>query len=212
MSNTAKVPAHIAADHAFNAAADRLTKGRQLYQQANAAHAAAITAKNQLLAASTAGDGVTAEQIHTVEEDARNTESCLAFAKVALAGAEQAHATAREDLRSHETIWLNARHAELMERRSQLAHGADDLLDQVKAKLADIDAFNEEFEKLRIEANSSPCAPHAKHPAAAYNFLSIPARGSKMRIAIYDLANGAERRHGSLAWALGHAGSRKPAA
>lgn len=204
MTNIEKMPAHIAADQALADATERLANGRQLYQQANAAHAAAIQAKTKLLAASTAGDGVTAEQVRAVEDDARNTESCLGFAKAALDGADAAHAKAREDLRAHEQVWFKARTKELSNQHEAMIREADDLMSQAKAKLQNADAFREEFQKLRQEADQSPAAPHVR-AAGAGPLVPIPGSSAGLKISIDSPGSfGSNWTHGNFSSALGY--------
>jgi hypothetical protein len=204
MTNIAKCPAHIAADQAIAAATERLANGRQLYQQANVAHAAAIAAKNQLLASSTAGDGVTAEQIRTVEDAARNTESCLGFAKAALDGAQDAHAKAIDTLRSLEQVWFKARAKELSNQHEALVRQADDFMAQAKETLRAADAFREEFHQLAQEAAASPAAPHVR-AAGAGPLVPTPGRSAVLRISI-DSPNsfGSNWTHGNFSSALGY--------
>jgi hypothetical protein len=199
-----KTSEHQNAEAAFTEAKERLATARQNHATGNAEFATAKAERDRLLAASASGAGVTAEAVKGVEDKLRDAESRLAFHKAALDGAQAAHDKAREALRPLERVWFKARHQALHGRRAALAREADDALNLAKQKLAEIDAFRDEYRALQSEANTSPCAPHGSGVTFTQDFLPVPVDGASLKIEIRNRVGMSGHTYGNFSYALGH--------
>jgi predicted nucleic acid-binding Zn-ribbon protein len=209
---TEKTPDHLAAEVALADADTRLAKARTNHAGANAAFGTAKAARDALMASSTAGDGVTADQVRDIEDALRNTESRLDFTKAALGSAEAARKKAVADLRPILQVWYRSRHAELMAQRVVLANEADALLAAARAKLVEVDAMRDAFHALKAEADASPAAPLVA--GLGLHFLPVPghqAAGIRIAISTPQMA-GTEWSHSSFSAALGHGAPTLPPA
>jgi type II secretory pathway component PulJ len=202
-----KTPEHIAADAAVADANTRLATARTAHQTVANDLRQALATKQGLLSKSASGESVTAQEVATAEDEARNAEQRHQYSQAGIDGAAKAHAKALEALRIHEQTHFRTRHKELQGKRAAIAREADAALALVKAKLAEYDAMQGEFYNLRAEAEGATAAP-LWNPAtvnAPNDPLPIPMSGSNVKIEISRLGNGSVWHHGNILRALGHA-------
>ena len=200
-----KTTEHVAAARRFDDAAARATKARTDLAENGESFQTAMKQKGDLLVKSSSGAGVTAQEIRDVEDKARDAESANAFLHAAMTGATATHKEARDALRVHELDWFRARHAEMDQRRAEMAREADDLIETARQKLAEIGEMQDDFASLRAEADASPASPYPTAANLTYHPVPMPPNTRRVTIGVTTIGSFGETAPASnISTALGY--------